>query len=442
VQYDKSWYGDNAKANGGWSLEQINPENTCSGADNWEAADNNVGGTPGEKNSVYSTQVILPEISTLQIPDGHTIELSFTQKMDSSGLVNPDFYSVSPNAGQINKTMISSNHKRIMLTFSADFDTATIYTLTVSGNIQNCMGKAMAGDTAVRFGLPQTVNNGDVVINEVLFYPLQGGADYVELYNRSHKTVDLSSLILGTVKKSPPNPPDSLFYDITFDQILLLPGDYVLLTSSPQKVKTQYVTKNPKAFLQVVPFPVLNKDEGSILLYRQLHKIDAFDYSEKMQYPLLNYTQGVALERVSVDGKTSDPNNWHSAAENVGFGTPGYRNSQSVSVNPDSIRGEIDIDPEIFSPDNDGYQDVLHIKYKFETAGNTMTINIFSSSGQLVRRLINNEYVGTDGVVSWNGLKDDGTKALVGIYVLYIKVFDQKGKVMQFKKTAVLAAKL
>ncbi len=441
VRYDKSWYGDDTKAEGGWSLEQINPENICSGSNNWKAAENSVGGTPGEQNSVFDTQIILPEVSVLQVPDDHTTELSFTQKMDSVQLVNPDFYTVSSDAGQIEKVEVSADHKRVRQIFEKAFDTATIYTLTVSGDIQNCTGNTMTGDTSVQFGLPQPVGSRDVVINEILFYPLTAGVDYVELYNRSHKTIDLSSLILGTVRKSPPNPPDSLFYTLTFDQTLLLPHDYVVLTSSPEKVKAQYATKNPHAFMRVTPFPALGKDKGSVLLFRQLHKTDAFDYSEKMQYPLLNYTQGVALERVSAEGKTNDPNNWHSAAESVGFGTPGYRNSQSVSVNPDSISGEIDVDPEIFSPDNDGYQDVLHIKYKFETSGNTMTITIFNTSGQLVRRLENNEYVGTNGVVSWDGLKDDGTRALVGIYVLYVKVFDQNGKVMQFKKAAVLATK-
>ena len=440
VQYDKSWYGNNARDEGGWSLEQINPENICSGRDNWKAAENSMGGTPGTQNSVYDTQIVLPEVCALQLPDNHTLQLTFTQKMGSTMLTNPDFYSVSPDAPQIENTAGSENHTGIRLTFGAPFDTATIYTVTVSGNLQNCTGNAMAGDTSLRFGLPQPAVSGNVVINEVLFYPLEGGADYVELYNRSHKIIDLSSLLLGTVRKSPPNPPDSLFYYLTFDQTLFLPGDYLVLTSSPEKVKAQYITKNPHAFLRVVPFPAFHKDEGSVLLFRQLQKIDAFDYSEKMQYPLLNYTQGVALERVSADGKTNDPNNWHSAAESVGFGTPGYRNSQAVY--PDSVNGQIEIDPEIFSPDNDGYQDVLHIKYKFETAGNTLTINIFNASGQLVRRLINNEYVGTEGVVSWDGLKDDGTKALVGIYVLYIKIFDQSGRVKQFKKTAVLATKL
>jgi len=442
VQYDKSWYGEDARADGGWSLEQINPENLCSGSNNWKAADNRVGGTPGKQNSVFDTQMVLSKISALQIPDNHTVELSFTQKMDSNLLVNSDFFTVSPDMGQIEKSEVSADHRRVSQLFGEAFDTATIYTLTISGNLQNCAGKAMAGDTSVRFGLPQPVANRDVVINEVLFYPLAGGADYVELYNRSHKTIDLSSLILGTVRKSPPNPPDSLFYNLSFDQTLLLPGDYVLLTSSPEKVKAQYIIKNPHAFLRVVPFPAFSKDKGSVLLFRQIQKIDAFNYSEKMQYPLLDFTQGVALERISASGETNDPDNWHSAAEDIDFGTPGYRNSQSASTNPDSISGKIDVKPEIFSPDNDGYQDILYIKYKFKTSGNTMTINIFNASGQLVRRLVNNEYVGTDGVIPWDGLKDDGTKALVGIYVLYIRAFSQSGKVMQFKRTAVLAVKL
>ncbi len=442
VQYAKSWYNNKDKSNGGWSLEQVNPANICSGSDNWKVAGNQTGGTPGKQNSVFDTQITRPEISKLQVPDDHSVVLTFTQKMDSASMAHSLFYKILPNAGQVEKMAVSTDNKSVKQVFAEAFDTATIYTLTVLGDIQNCMGTAMAGDTAVRFGLPQKAGKGDVVINEVLFYPLEGGVDYVELYNRSQKTIDLSALILGTVRKSPPNPPDSLFYDLSFSQNLLLPGTYVLLTSSPEKVKAQYTAKNPGAFLRVAPFPAFGKEAGSVLLYRQLHKIDAFDYSEKMQYPLLTYTQGVSLERVSADGQTNDANNWHSAAESAGFGTPGYRNSQSVSVNPDSINGTIDIEPDIFSPDNDGYQDVLHVKYKFETSGNTLTINIFNISGQLIRRLVNNEYTGTDGVVSWDGLKDDGTKAPVGIYVLYIEVFDQQGKVMQWKKTAVLATKL
>jgi len=66
-----------------------------------------------------------------------------------------------------------------------------------------------------------------------------------------------------------------------------------------------------------------------------------------MQFPLLIYYDGVALERINPDVSSNDENNWHSAAESVGFGTPGYKNSQFVSniITDDNIV----IEPEIFS---------------------------------------------------------------------------------------------
>ena len=442
VQYEKSWYRDPDKAEGGWALEQINPENICSGGDNWSASADSRGGTPGKRNSVFDTVVLRPAIVQLQVPDAQTVKLFFSEKMDRHSLESPGLYPVSSGQNRVTGATAGDDRSSVLLRLASAMDTATVYHLTVSGALKNCTGISAGNDTTLRFGLPQPPQEKDVVINEVLFYPLDGGADYVELYNRSHRIIDVSSLILGTVKKKPPNPPDSLFYDLSFTQQLFFPGDYLLLTASPQKVKAQYRTENPGAFFKVVPFPVLKKDAGSVLLYRQLHKIDAFDYSEKMQYPLLNYTQGVALERVSTEASTNNPDNWHSAAESVGFGTPGYKNSQSAGANPDSLPGEITVRPEIFSPDNDGYQDVVQVYCHFKTPGNTVSITIFNASGQPVRKLVNNAYAGTSDVFSWNGLQDDGSKAPVGIYVLYIQAFDAKGHVGRWKKTVVLATKL
>ena len=442
VQYNTGWYNNESKAKGGWSLEQINPDNICSSSDNWTASIASSGGTPGAKNSVYSSRLSRPNVSALVVRDNHTLLLSFSQRMDSSALKEKTNYSVTPGSLSPEQINTFDKDRQIIITLRPAIDTAMVYSLVLSAKLKNCAGVTMQKDTAVRFGIPQQAKRRDVVINEVLFYPLEGGSDYVELYNRSNKIIDLSDLILGTVKHVPPNLPDSLFYTICMNQKLFFPGDYMVLTASPEKVKNQYQTLHPHAFLKVYPFPQLRKDRGSVLLYRQLDKIDAFDYSEKMQYPLLNYTQGVALERVSPEAPTNHRDNWHSAAESVGFGTPGYRNSQSAPLFNDSVAGDVTIKPEIFSPDNDGYQDVLHIYYRFKTTENTITIQIFNRAGQCVRHLINNEYAGTEGVFSWNGLQDDGIKAPVGIYILYFQVFDGKGHVSRFKKTAVLAAKL
>ena len=168
--------------------------------------------------------------------------------------------------------------------------------------------------------------------------------------------------------------------------------------------------------------------------------MDAFDYLEEMHYPLLNYFKGVSLERTGFTGNSKDATNWHSASENAGFGTPGYRNSQMVSTT--SAEDEIVINPEIFSPDNDGYGDIASIDYHFGQAGYMMTVKIYNSGGNLVRNLVNNKYLGTEGSVYWDGIQDDNTKSPIGIYVFYIQVWDLNGQVKKYKKTAVVAAKL
>ena len=100
------------------------------------------------------------------------------------------------------------------------------------------------------------------------------------------------------------------------------------------------------------------------------------------------------------------------------------------------------LEPEIFSPDNDGYNDFISIKYTFDQPGYNMTTKIYNSNGHLVRNLVNNEYLGTFGSVNWNGIQDDNTKAPIGIYVFYIQIFYLEVNVKQYKKTGVLATKL
>ncbi|WP_460504286.1 lamin tail domain-containing protein, partial [Hymenobacter agri] len=52
VTYSDAWYRDAQKKNGGWSLEIIDPNNYCGGAENWTALRDSTGGTPVRANSV------------------------------------------------------------------------------------------------------------------------------------------------------------------------------------------------------------------------------------------------------------------------------------------------------------------------------------------------------------------------------------------------------
>lgn len=102
------------------------------------------------------------------------------------------------------------------------------------------------------------------------------------------------------------------------------------------------------------------------------------------QFALIDNVEGVSLERIDPDRPTQDSMNWHSAASTVGFGTPTYRNSQ-YSI-PET-GNEITLSPQVFSPDGDGFNDVLSISYLFDQAGYTANIKIFDSQGVKQRTL-------------------------------------------------------
>jgi len=442
VAYTDNWYKDPDKEDGGWSLEQINPANICSGGDNWIASDDPKGGTPGSRNSVYDDILLFPGIERFELFASNILHLYFNQAMEMESLENKSNYTVNKGIG--NPSIIYSDESEpgfAELYFADAFVNGEIYELTISNLLKNCLGMNMPNDTIISFGLAESADSTDIVINEVLFNPWTNGVDYVEIYNRSSKIIDMSVLTLGTVKYSPPNPPDTSFYRISYQQNIIIPQAYALLTSSPQTVKKQYDTSNPDAFVKVDPFPAYNNDEGTVILATYAGKIiDVFNYSVDMHYPLLNYVDGVSLERTNFNTATADNNNWHSAAESVGFGTPAYQNSQFV--NSEILNEPIVVKPEIFSPDNDGYNDFISIKYTFDQPGYNMTVDIYNAQGQLARKLVNNEYLGTTGSVNWDGIQDDNSKAPIGIYVFYIQVFDLNGNVKQYKKTGVLASKL
>jgi flagellar hook assembly protein FlgD len=96
----------------------------------------------------------------------------------------------------------------------------------------------------------------------------------------------------------------------------------------------------------------------------------------------------------------------------------------------------------LFSPDNDGYNDVLNISYKLDEPGKAANVYIYDSKGRLIRHLIRNEQLAQDGTLSWNGINDDNEKAPIGIYVVYVELFNLSGKVNKYKLSCTLAGKL
>jgi hypothetical protein len=439
LQYDLSWYKDDAKAEGGWSLEMIDIDNPCKMAENWTASVRAEGGTPGMANSAADQLESWIKILNACCLGDSSLLVEFSESLDSLTVADTSRYMAEPFLGQPGLAMpVPPDFRSVYLLFNQEITRDQIYTLTVNPGIRNCVGNELAAALEAFFAPSQQVEPFDIVINEILFNPIGDGVDYVEVCNRSDKTIDLEELILASVKISTPDVPDTQFVDISTSCRAIFPSQYLALTSDPGMVKSQFYTEDPAAFLKMPSFPSYNNDQGTVLLMNKDGSvIDMMNYSEEMHFLMLLSYDGVALERISPERPGTDPSNWHSAAETAGFGTPGYRNSQYLETSEAS--SSLSIQPEVFSPDGDGRDDNLGIVYHFDFPGKLITVLIFNADGRLVRTLVNNEMPGTQGVYSWDGTLDDRAAAQNGIYIIYMEVLGMDGKTRHFKKAGVLA---
>lgn len=440
LQYDLSWYKNDYKSAGGWSLEMIDPGNPCFGGENWTASVAAEGGTPGKINSVNSSSDGLFRITGACLVSDTVLRVDFSESADSLAAADTMLYTVGPAFEKpVSALPVSPGFCSVLLTFRDPFSAGFLYELEIAQGLKNCTGSGTEAALFSTFALPEPVVANDIIINEVLFNPASDGVDYVELYNRSGKAIDLENFSLASVKGSPPDPPDTQAVVIISSCHTLLPGKFLLLTSDPEMVMSRYYTENPSAFMEMASFPSFNNDKGYVLLQDNGgNKIDGMAYSEEMHFLMLLSYDGVALERISPERPGDDAGNWHSAASTVGFGTPGYENSQYLNVENIS-EDDLSLSPSFFSPDGDGRDDNLGITYRFDSPGKLVTILIFSMEGRLARTLVNNEMPGTSGMYSWDGTLDDRSEAPDGMYVIYMEALGMDGKTQHYKKAGILA---
>ena len=437
VKYTDAWYRNELKKDGGWSLEMIDTKNPCQGSANWIASDDIKGGTPGRKNTVdaVNTDKVSPVLQRAYANDSVTVTLVFDEPLDSLKAATVLNYLISDGIGMPQSIIVQAPlFDRVIIRPATPLVSNKIYTITVK-DIVDCAGNSIGTKNSARVGLAVSADSFDVVINELLFNPRANGVDYVEVYNRNNKIIDLKNIFIANRNAAGAI---SSIAQLSAENYLFFPGDFIVITSDASIVKRDFITLNPESFVEVSSMPSFNDDKGNaIILNAQGKIIDELAYTEKWHFKLIDNPEGVALERIDYNTPTQVKDNWHSASTSVGYGTPTYKNSQFRSDL--ELKGEINVSPEVFSPDNDGLDDYATIAYIFPTPGYVANITIYDAAGRIVRYLQRNALCGIKGNYRWDGLGDKDQRLPVGIYIIYTEVFNLNGKKKQFKNVIVLA---
>jgi len=439
VAYSSSWYQNAVKSDGGWTLEMIDTKSPCAGKTNWKVSIDPRGGSPGIKNSVDAVNADQegPKLEKAYAIDSVTVVAEFNEPVDSLKGATIANYSLDGGLTIQSAITLSPLFDKVQMKLFPPMQANTVYNLTAI-NVTDCKNNVISSANKTKIGLPVDAAPLDIVINEILFNPKSGGNDYVEFYNRSNKIFDANKLYIANRNSSGAISSPELLAAIPF---YIFPGDYIVVTEDADNLALNYLVPNPGAVLEISSLPTYADDEGDVILLNfQGNVVDEVHYKDDWQFALIDNPEGVALERIDPEDDSQDAGNWHSAASTAGYGTPGYKNSQYKLLH--TINATIEIIPKVFSPDNDGRDDIATIQYKITEPGYVANVSIFDANGRLARFLTRNGIMGLTGYWNWDGLDDKGLRLPVGTYIIFTEIFNLQGKKEKFKNVVVLARML
>lgn len=326
VSYSASWHTSAIKRDGGWSLERINPGLPCLGSANWNSSNASGGGTPGVPNSLLSLAPdnTAPELSSVTVLSPEALKVNFSEGMAKDNLTNPDAYIFYPPVTVISASIASDDRTSVALHLSDSLNTGILYTL-VAPDQSDCSGNNLPATDTLFFGRAEKPELYDVIINEIMADPTPTAglpvAEWLELYNRSAKVVNLSSLLIQDKTGSP----------VPLPEYLIGPGQFVVVSAvSSISLISTIASNSAGAPLSTV---MMNDDGDVIQLSRTDGTlVDRVEYSADWHKTPGKSDGGWSLERIDPDLPCPGAVNWQSCPVLPG-GTPGKRNASFGHIN-------------------------------------------------------------------------------------------------------------
>lgn len=320
VNYLPSWGG----STGGKSLERILKDNSSNDPQNWKTSQSIFMATPGKINSVtpkdYDLAITVFESTAGFGIVGESISLNSTIKnvgLNTSGsfdllLFNDTNYDSIPQLNELVDQQ-SFNSLNVADSIPATFITQNFaegennFILLISTLSDNDTTNNIAFTNVVGVTVNETRN--DIVINEIMYAPSSPEPEWIELFNRSDKIINLNNYKIADAIDTT---------KVITDTLNLNPKEFLVIA----KDSSIFSFYNIQSRVFIKAFPTLNNTNDKIIVLDSLNRvIDSLEYFSNW-----GGSAGRSLERIDVDIPSTDSTNWKTSISRYNA-TPGTFNS-------------------------------------------------------------------------------------------------------------------
>lgn len=312
TKYLPDWGGNNGK-----SLERKDVDLSSIDKENWSSSISKFNATPGKVNSISQKDYDVAIVSFFSKSNYAEVGKSFVLSaiIKNAGKQKAENVEVQlyRDENLLEKKTIPVIEPAQELQIEFTVQNVTIGKNQFSVSINYSLDEYEENNTAVFNinGVEINVERGDIVINEIMYAPIAPEPEWVELYNRSEKEIDIKNYQVGNeVSKNV----------IIKTSKIIHPKEYVTIAKD-----TNIYSIYPGITNVIISnFPILNNNGGMIVISDSLgRKIDSVYYKSNW-----GGENGKSLERIDAFLSSTDSANWKSSLFEKG-GTPNRNNSIS-----------------------------------------------------------------------------------------------------------------
>jgi hypothetical protein len=413
----------------GFSVERTSPlfpDNEL----HWETCLDSLGATPGRENScVISGGLVFPShgftVSPREVQIGQTVSISvLCQNLSEDTLAGATveiFHDSDWDSSCSETEMISQE----ILTepippYGCTLRVETSWNPLSEGNkrlaVKSIQSTHSETFTMVKVGSPI----GEVILNEVMYAPERGG-EWVELFNRSPWSIDISGwrLLVGN---------DTIVFHS--DEYTLNPSEFFLIVEDRSYFHTKWGNVDC----------AIGEAEGWVSLTNDGDTI-SLDDEKEFEFDRMLYTDesenGVSLERINPNISSLSSWNWGSSCNYRGA-TPGRINS--IHATSKETKTVLAVSPNPFSPNGDGYEERTIVSYELPFYQAIVNLSLYTSTGVRMCIFMDEEDSGKSGSYVWDGKDSEGENMPIGLYIIFLEAVDKMSNKRIVQKTPVVIA--